>query len=161
MQLKNICLPVKIYNSMDELSQIDQDLIKKSMQAMQHSYSPYSNFKVGAAAILNNENIIIGSNQENASYGVTICAERVLLANHSSLDTPTLINTIAISYKSKNGSDNQPITPCGICRQALSEQEFKQKDAIRILLVGKNEIWELENANGLLPLAFDSSFMPA
>jgi len=119
MQLKNICLPVKIYNSMDELSQIDQDLIKKSMQAMQHSYSPYSNFKVGAAAILNNEN------------------------------------------KSKNGSDNQPITPCGICRQALSEQEFKQKDAIRILLVGKNEIWELENANGLLPLAFDSSFMPA
>ena len=92
-------------------------LIQKSIEAMELSYSPYSNFKVGAAILLQDGNIILGANIENASYGLTMCAER-----------NTVFKTILSGYKVEDmvamalcaDADEVPY-PCGACRQVLSE----------------------------------------
>ena len=92
-------------------------LIQKSIEAMELSYSPYSNFKVGAAILLKDGNIILGANIENASYGLTMCAER-----------NTVFKTILSGYKVEDmvamalcaDADEVPY-PCGACRQVLSE----------------------------------------
>ena len=150
---------MKIYKDINELSSTDVRLIDEAKNALNFSYSPYSNFKVGAVALLDDGRIIMGSNQENSSFGVTMCAERVLLANYSTLAQKNKIVAIAVTYKSKGNLDNMPITPCGICRQVLSEVEMVHGSSIRIILFGQSgEIWEFDNASSMLPLVFNNSF---
>ncbi len=158
MQIKSISFSMKIYSSIDELSIESQELILQAKNALGKSYSPYSHFKVGAAAQLNDGRIIIGSNQENAAYPATLCAEQVLLANYSCLEKKSAIKTIAVSYLSNNGENNHPVTPCGICRQMLSEYENLQQENIMLLLTGQSgAIWEITGVNSILPLAFNSN----
>src|SRR5690349_5285531 len=111
----------EVYDSIDELSADDQSLLIQARRATENAYAPYSNFHVGAAAKLSNGKIITGSNQENASFPVGICAERVLLASASSLYPDTPIDTMAISYSSNAMKSDHPISPCGMCRQSLQE----------------------------------------
>lgn len=159
MKIQNINIPIKTYSSINELVEIDYKLVILAQKALEQSYSPYSNFKVGAAAILEDNTTICGSNQENSSYGVTLCAERVLIAKYLASDNKNKINTMAISYKSIDKEDNTPITPCGICRQTLSEAETKQNAPIRLILTGQSGVvLEIEKANDILPLAFTGDF---
>ena len=159
MQIKNITFSLNIYQSINDLSANDSNLVSIAQKATQYAYAPYSSFKVGAAAILTSGQVIIGSNQENASYGATICAERVLLANYSCLEEVQLkIMTIAVSYKSHNMDSCTPVTPCGICRQVLTEYETKQGDKIRLLLSGQSgEVWEIASVSDILPLGFNKT----
>lgn len=121
----------------------DIDLLNYAKKAMQQAYSPYSNFKVGAALLTTSGSIFCGCNIENASYGGTICAERVAACNAvSSGDTE--FSAIAIV-----GSNGNPTYPCGICRQFLSEFS---RDMTVILLDGDMVIAQsLEN---LIPHSF-------
>ena len=136
----------------------DAFLLSEARSVTQFAYAPYSNFQVGAYAKLVNGESVSGTNQENASYPVGICAERVLLSSVASQYQNVAIDTIAISYNNTNGESDHPISPCGICRQSLSEYEDRVKQPIRIILSGmQGEVYILSTAKHLLPLSFSST----
>lgn len=138
-----------------ELSPADADLLAEARAVTQQAYAPYSHFYVGAAARMQNGAIVKGSNQENASYPVGTCAERVLLGNAATLFPGMPIDTLAISYANEQGNHHSPISPCGMCRQALLEFENRTRQPMRIILSGQTgEVIVLDNAAVLLPLAF-------
>jgi cytidine deaminase len=145
------------YPSANELVDADKALLTKARVATSLAYAPYSNFMVAAVARLSNGEIVVSTNQENASYPVGICAERVLLSTASSLYPGIPIDTIAISYNNKNGESKTPVSPCGICRQSLLEYEERTKTPIRLILSGmEGEVAVIEKASQLLPLSFGS-----
>lgn len=153
-------IDVAEYESSDELSKEDAALLQHARDSTEQAYAPYSNFKVGAAALLANGSIVYGTNQENASYPVGICAERVLLSAAASLYPGIAVDTIAVSYKSDTIRNYTPVSPCGICRQSLIEQQERFKKNIRLILSGQNgKVHIIENAGDLLPFAFESSHL--
>ncbi|MDP4263151.1 MAG: cytidine deaminase [Bacteroidota bacterium] len=144
-----------VYNDISELKKEDAELLAKARSVTKQAYAPYSNFFVGAIAKLNNGETVAGTNQENASYPVGICAERVLLGNAATLYPGTGIDTIAISYDSKEVSSNHPISPCGMCRQALLEYETRTEKPIRLILAGQEgKVYIVKTVRFLLPFAF-------
>ncbi len=148
----------EVYDSITELNDADAQLLIKAKEALKHAYAPYSHFNVGATAILQNGVFVNGTNQENASYPVGICAERVLLSSASSQFPGVAIETIAISYYNENGISNKPASPCGICRQTLAEYEERQHQPIRLILGGlEGKVYIISKAAELLPLGFSSS----
>jgi cytidine deaminase len=147
----------EVYDSIEELKEEDAWLLNEAREVTQHAYAPYSNFHVGAVAKLANGEIVAGSNQENASFPVGLCAERVLLASASSLYPKVPIESLAISYQSGMGGSDHPISPCGICRQSLQEFEMRVAHPIRLILGGmEGKIYVISRASALLPLAFTS-----
>jgi cytidine deaminase len=145
----------QVYDSIDELKEEDRHVLNEARDATKNAYAPYSNFFVGAAAKLPNGKILTGSNQENASYPVGTCAERVLLGTASSLYPGEPIETMAVSYQNKAATSDHPISPCGMCRQALQEYEGRMKTPIRLILGGmQGKIYVIKSASQLLPLAF-------
>lgn len=155
MRIDEYKFSYEVYDSIEELSEEDAWLLNEAREVTQHAYAPYSHFQVGAIARLANGEIVAGSNQENASFPVGLCAERVLLASASSLYPKVPIESIAVSYQSANGASDHPITPCGICRQALQEFEIRLKHPIRLILGGmEGKVYVIPNATMLLPLGF-------
>ncbi len=147
----------EVYDSIDELNADDQELLSEARKITGKAYAPYSNFHVGAAAKLSNNKIVTGTNQENASYPIGICAERVLLSAISSLYPDIPVETMAISYQGKKTKSDHPISPCGMCRQALQEFEQRTDKPIRLILAGmEGKIYVINSASQLLPLAFSS-----
>lgn len=147
----------RVYDSIEELPEDQQWLLSEAREVTSQAYAPYSNFQVGAVARMANGEIVKGSNQENASFPVGLCAERVLLASISSLYPRIPINTIAISYKSENHKSDHPISPCGICRQALQEFEQRVDQPVELILGGlTGPVYVIDTARSLLPLAFTS-----
>ena len=147
----------QVFSSAYELTKEDAWLLNEGREVTAAAYAPYSNFNVGAVAKLANGEIVAGTNQENASYPVGICAERVLLASAASLYPNIAIDTIAISYNNNNGESIHPISPCGMCRQSLVEYEERVKQPIRLLLSGlEGKVIVVNKANLLLPLSFGS-----
>ncbi len=155
MQHKEYRLIYEEYASDAELERGDRQLLDKAREATAHAYAPYSHFRVGAAAVLKNGQIVTGSNQENASFPVGICAERVLLSTVASLYPGIPIATIAISYFNEQGPAKQPISPCGICRQSLQEFETRTQHPIRLILGGQTgPVYIIPQSGSLLPIAF-------
>ena len=145
----------EVYDSIEELTPEDAQLVKEARKITANAYAPYSHFNVGAIAQLKNGKTVIGTNQENAAYPVGICAERVLLSAAATLFPNVAIDTIAISYDNKNGKSNHPISPCGICRQTLLEYEERVKQPIRLILSGlEGKLYIIKKASQLLPLSF-------
>lgn len=145
------------FRDSSELQEKDQWLLNEARAVTEQAYAPYSNFHVGAVAILENGEIVAGTNQENASYPVGICAERVLLGNAATLYPKVKIETIAISYNSEEVKSDHPISPCGMCRQALLEYETRMKNPIRLILGGmEGKVQVIRSAKLLLPFAFTS-----
>lgn len=124
----------------------DQELILAARRAAERAYCPYSNFPVGAAIATPGGGIVTGCNIENASYGLTMCAERVALfsARAQGIDMPARIAVTCLK-----GDPNHPETlmPCGACRQVM--QELLAPDAV--ILVDQVGEFTLEQ---LLPIAF-------
>lgn len=157
MQKEDYSFKFEVYESIEELTEQDALLLGKARKATEHAYAPYSHFRVGAIARLNNGEVIAGSNQENASFPLGLCAERVLLASAASLFPEVPIKAIAISYDNENGESNNPISPCGICRQSLLEYEAKLKQPIKVILGGlQGKVYVIERAAMLLPLSFSA-----
>ncbi|MCZ2458802.1 MAG: cytidine deaminase [Chitinophagales bacterium] len=145
----------RVYDDISELNDQDARLLKEAREVTKEAYAPYSNFRVGAVAVLENGEKVTGTNQENASFPVGICAERVLLGTVATLHPQVPIDTIALSYKSDRQENDHPISPCGMCRQALVEYETRVNKPIRLILSGqKGKVFVIETASMLLPLAF-------
>lgn len=142
-----------------ELSQEETKLITSAKEATNNSYSPYSHFQVGAALLLEDNDIITGSNQENASYPVGCCAERTALFWAKANRPNCNIKAIAIAAKHINDFTPSPISPCGMCRQALIEVEQQQKHFIKVLLYSKEGIYRADSIASLLPLTFGADNM--
>lgn len=138
----------------EELDDVLETLVSKAIDATDNSYSPYSNFKVGAALQLEDGTIVIGANQENAAFSVTMCAERSAIFNAQSNHPNLAITTIAIAAKNVNGLVHTPISPCGSCRQVILEMEQRYKRNIKILLCGSEGIYVINSIKDLLPLSF-------
>ena len=149
-----------VYDSKEDLPQDVQDLMKKAIGARESSYSPYSNFKVGAAILLENGETIAGSNQENASYPVGLCAERTTIFYAGAKFPSVKMLKLAISGRSLNHLAEVPIPPCGSCRQAIAEYEVKQGKPLEIFFMGeRGKVVKANSISDLLPLSFDKSYM--
>lgn len=159
MKKESISFSYEVFDSAASLPETDRQLLEKAGEATQHAHAPYSQFFVGAAALMQNKKIITGSNQENASSPAGLCAERTLLAAVASLYPDIPVQSIAISYFNKrNGKSDHPIAPCGICRQSLLEYETTQQQPIRLILGGmRGEVLVIANIKALLPLSFSES----
>lgn len=160
MENKKISIDYEVYDSIAQLSSEDAGLLRDAYQATDIAYAPYSSFRVGAAALLANGQVLKGSNQENASYPVGLCAERVLLSAASAVYPGVPIQTMAISYRNGAGISNRPLSPCGICRQTLSEYETILNHPIRLILGGKEgKVYIISRASSLLPFVFTGEDM--
>ena len=134
---------------------MDLELIEKAKLATSTSYSPYSNFKVGAAVRMADGRVFTGSNQENAAYSACLCAERVALLYATANAGESYPESIAIAAVQNGDFTENVITPCGECCQVLVEMEKRFGHKITIYLYGKKETKTLESAKELLPYAFE------
>jgi len=160
MKKKTIKTTVEIYKDEQSLAVEDQQLMKKAKKALKLSYSPYSNFKVGAAVLLENGKTIVGSNQENAAYSVCICAERTALSEASSRFPKTAIVSIAVTAKAQGKKIKEPVSPCGVCRQYMLEVENRHQQPIKIVMQGEEgPVYIVPSIKSLLPLSFDGSLL--
>ena len=138
----------------EELPDEFAQLVEKAKAQTQNSYAPYSTFNVGAALLLDNDEIICGSNQENSAYPSGICAERVAMFYANSLFPKVAVKAMAIAAHTNGHFLTEPITPCGACRQVLLESENRYNKDIKIILYGVEKTYILENVKQLLPLSF-------
>tara|TARA_B110000046_G_scaffold173759_1_gene196700 strand:- start:47080 stop:47571 length:492 start_codon:yes stop_codon:yes gene_type:complete len=152
---QNISIQYLSYSHFSELEAEDQELLIKAIELSVDAYAPYSEFSVGAAVLLKSGKIVAGSNQENAAYPSSLCAERVAMFAASANYRDEEMHTIAIYAASETTAQKQ-ISPCGSCRQVMVEYEVKQNKNIKVLLMNSSkEVWEFNSCNDLLPLAFD------
>ena len=155
MQQKQITITYKEY-AIDELCPWQDSLVKKSEEAQLSSYAPYSRFKVGAAILMENGEIVLGSNQENAAYPSGLCAERVAFFSAGVLHSDTTINAIAISASADKFDINELLSPCGACRQVMLEYEHKQGENILVILKGVgSQVVVFNSLKDLLPVPFN------
>ena len=149
-----------VYNSLEELPEIVQNLMSKAAQARDNAYAPYSKFNVGAALLLDNNEVVIGSNQENASYPSGLCAERTAIYYKGAKYPDAKITIMTIIAGSTNNKTTTPIPPCGACRQAMVEYEINQEAPIEIYFMGETgKVVKSNSVKNLLPLVFDKSVL--
>lgn len=131
------------------------ELIEEAKKAANQAYAPYSRFLVGAALKLGNGLIIRGNNQENAAYPSGLCAERVACFAAKAQYPDESIEMIAIVAKNADADHFKLATPCGSCRQAMSEYENHQEELIKLyLLADDGQVYESESIENLLPFKF-------
>jgi cytidine deaminase len=148
------------YNSLEELPKEIQELMNEAIKVRKKAYAPYSQFRVGAALLLDNGKIVLGSNQENAAYPSGLCAERVAIFHAGSVYPEAKILKMAITAASDTNQTKAPIPPCGSCRQSIAEYEIKQDTPIEIYFMGEiGEIYKSESLKNLLPFMFDKKFL--
>lgn len=142
------------YDQLDELSEEQVLLVNSAIKAARDAYAPYSEYYVGAALRLANGEIVIGSNQENAAHPSGLCAERVAIfyAGARYPDVPVL--SIAIAAICKGTIQEEPIAPCGACRQVLYEKESQGNAPMEVILYGSKKIQVINQVTDLLPLPF-------
>ncbi len=149
-----------VFDTIKDLPQDVQDLMAKAVEIRKKAYAPYSKFRVGAALLLDNGQIVLGSNQENAAYPSGLCAERVAIFYAGANYPEAKILKIAITATSDLNPNTTPIPPCGSCRQSIAEYEFKQDQAIEMYFMGEaGEIYKSNSLKNLLPFTFDKNFL--
>jgi len=157
MREQKIELSYRVTEDYSDLSEQERDLISTARAAALRAYAPYSQFRVGAALLLDNGEIVSGNNQENAAYPSGICAERVALFYSSSQHPGAEVRKIAIFSPDTPEGASLPVTPCGSCRQVMAEYEGMQDHKIEVLLVsGNGMVWKFGGVESFLPFMFDS-----
>lgn len=157
MKLKKIEINTVVaeFDSVDELELEDRELMEKAHEAAKYAYAPYSEFYVGAALLLENGKVVTGNNQENVAYPSGLCAERVAIFNAGARYSGVPIKKIAVTASSPRFKVDYPVSPCGACRQVMSEYEMKQETAIQVFLMGETgKVQMVESVQSLLPLLF-------
>ena len=158
--MKTINLNIAIKHcQLDELSVADRELIEQAMKATDNAYAEYSHFYVGAALRLANGRIVIGANQENAAFPSGLCAERTAVFSAQANFPDQSIEALALVARNDNGLIDNPVTPCGACRQVLLGVEERYGLPMRILMYGKSGVYSVGSAKDLLPLSFVDSSM--
>ena len=149
-----------VFESSEELSTIEKELLQKAIDIRDSAYAPYSGFNVGASVLMQNNDIFVGNNQENAAYPSGICAERVAIWTAMSAFPDGKIKKIFISARSNHTRVDRPVAPCGACRQAIAEYETKQQEDIEIYFTGEvGSIVKSDSIKDLLPWMFDNSML--
>lgn len=158
MKKKTFSFEYTLFERSDQLSNADQELLNMARKIATESYSPYSRYHVGAALRLEDGLVVEGSNQENVAFPSGLCAERVA-AFYASANYPGIpFDTIAITAFAEDFDADQPVTPCGACRQVLSEYEHKFNRPIRVIMQGASaNILLVESVQSLLPFTFYES----
>ena len=160
MQKKKISFELSVFQSPGELESELQKLLEVAEKSRADAYAPYSNFQVGAAVLLENGEIVIGNNQENASYPSGLCAERVAVFQAGARFPGIRIKAIAISAGSTKFTVDKPAAPCGNCRQAIAEYELKQEEPITLILRGaEGPLYKVDSIEDILPLTFGNSYL--
>ena len=139
----------------EELGEQERHLVELAKEATNRSYAPFSHFHVGAALLLANGVEITGCNQENAAFSAGICAERaaIFAAGTQYPDVP--VTTLAIAARASSGEwTDEPISPCGTCRQVIIETETRFARPVRLLLYGRSKIYAVDGIRQLMPLSF-------
>jgi len=154
MKTSEIRIVVQEFENIDELPEADRHLVLEARRITTQAYAPYSGFCVGAAILLDNGKTITGNNQENSAYPSGLCAERVTMFYANANYPASAIKTIAISAQKGGVLVDEPVKPCGGCRQALAEAEVRFGNGIRIILDGNEKILVLNGVESLLPLSF-------
>lgn len=150
----------QVYDSIEELDFESKNLMNQAIEARKTAYAPYSNFSVGCALLLDNGEIIKGTNQENAAYPSGLCAERVAIFYAGSQYPNAKVLKLCITASPKERDSDIPIPPCGSCRQSIAEYEFKQDSLIEIYFMGaKGEVYKSNSLKNLLPLVFDKNHL--
>ena len=149
-----------VFESVLELPNDIQNLMKQAIAVRKNAYAPYSKFKVGAALLLDNGQLVLGSNQENAAYPSGLCAERVAIFQAGAIYPDAKILKMAITAASETNQTTAPIPPCGSCRQSIAEYEIKQDFPIEIYFMGEiGVIYKSDSLKNLLPFMFDKKFL--
>ncbi|MFV5693449.1 cytidine deaminase [Flavobacterium sp. LT1R49] len=151
------------FNVFDSTKDLPIDILNLMEQAIairKKAYAPYSKFRVGAAILLDNGKIVLGSNQENAAYPSGLCAERVAIYQAGAIYPEAKILKMVITAASDTNKTTTPIPPCGSCRQSIAEYEIKQETPIEIYFMGETgAIYKSASLKNLLPFMFDKSFL--
>lgn len=157
MRTFQVTTTVTEYTSDAELTPDDRDLLNAARRIARDAWAPYSQFYVGAALRLANDEIVTGNNQENVAYPSGLCAERVAIYSAGALHPDVPVTTIAVSCRSSQFEVNKPMSPCGACRQAMAEYEIRWKQPIRVILAGETGAVQVVNSiRDLLPLLFEA-----
>jgi cytidine deaminase len=158
--MKEIQIETKllVFESFEELSQSEKEFMNQAIEIRKKAYAPYSKFQVGAAVVLDNGVVLQGSNQENAAYPSGLCAERVVIFYAGANYPNNKIVKLFISATPSDRDSENPIPPCGSCRQSIAEYEIKQDLPIEIYFMGaKGAIYKSDSLKNLLPFMFDKS----
>ncbi len=158
MRQVNITINID-FCSMDELARDERELVQMAIDATKNSYAKYSNFYVGAAVRLEDGQVFIGANQENAAFPSGLCAERTAIFSAQANSPGQAITTIAVAARNNLGPLDNPVTPCGGCRQVMLEMEDRYQRDVKVLLYGKKGIYRIKSVKDLLPLSFVDSNM--
>ena len=146
----------KLLQGSNQLSTDHKALVEAAKKSQNCAYAPYSEFTVGAAVLLDNNVVVVGSNQENAAYPSGLCAERVAMFYALSAHPNAIVKSIAIFAGNEKFPLKMPISPCGACRQCLIEYELRQRVPMEIILSADCEnIVVIPSAKCLLPLHFE------
>lgn len=153
---KTIVIDYQEYDSIDELPREDSALMQKAIGAIEGSYSPYSGFHVGAALRLKNGIVVEGSNQENVAYPSGLCAERTAIFS-ASAQYPQCRDYEALAIVGRNAEGVLcEASPCGACRQVLSEYEHVQGHPLRVICyLEGGRVRVFPSVVSLLPFSFD------
>ncbi len=152
---KEYSFKFQLYPNWESLQTIDISVVNKAFEAMEKAYAPYSKFKVGAALLLEDGQIIQGNNQENIAYPSGLCAERVALFHTGAQFPGIAVDLICIVAKGDLMPISQLLSPCGACRQVMLESENRQNKPIRIILVNQdNRTMCIDSVPNLLPFGF-------
>lgn len=160
MEKLSITTTFTVYPSVGELPADVAQLMDKAVSVRKTSYAPYSKFHVGAALLLDNGEIVLGSNQENAAYPSGLCAERVAIFYAGAVFPEAKVVKMAISAAAEAKVVTDPIPPCGACRQSIAEYELKQDTPIEIFFMGEEgKVYCSESLKNLLPLTFGGEYL--
>ena len=150
----------EIFESIDQLDEEIQDLIQLAKDLTKRAYAPYSNFLVGASILLDNGDVFLGCNQENASYPLCMCAERVALYSLGAQKDTFKIKALAITATNPEKALEEVCMPCGACRQVIHEFEQRQNSPFDIYITSENnEIIKIEGIEPLLPHSFTKNLL--
>lgn len=151
---KSLSFSYTEYGSIEELPEKYRQIALQAIEATKLSYSPYSEFAVGAALLLSNNEVVLGSNQENGAYPSGICAERVALFYAGTAYPNVPVDAIAIAASYKGVAVAEPIAPCGACRQVMIETQNKGKSPYKVIMIGAKKTVVVDNVSFLLPFTF-------
>ena len=154
MKERDVTVSTSIGGSSDAVSAETEKLLLAAKEAAGKAYAPYSKFRVGAAALLDNGEVVAASNQENAAYPSGLCAERVTVFYANAKYPQARVTRLLIYAETERGPVITPISPCGACRQTLLEKETVQGSPIKVSLAGAAEIYSIQSIASLLPLSF-------
>lgn len=147
---KTLAITYHHFDSLESLPKADKELVQAARKATEKAFAPYSDFRVGAAALLRSGEVVSAANCESEVYPSGLCAERVLLyhlqINHA--DDPIVAFAIA------SVPAERECYPCGSCRQTLLDAQKRQQSPIRIIMSSAESATIVDSAEELLPFSF-------